>query len=69
VLENEIPRILVEDHEGIEGGHYAGKSTMQKLLCAGLWWPTIHRDLKDYCQKCDVCQRVVKPNRRDDMPL
>jgi hypothetical protein len=25
VLEHERPRILVEAHEGIDGGHYAGK--------------------------------------------
>jgi hypothetical protein len=29
----------------------------------------IHRDLKEYCHRCDVCQRVGKPNRRDEMPL
>jgi hypothetical protein len=27
VLEHERPRILVEAHEGIFGGHYVGKST------------------------------------------
>ena len=29
VLEHEIPRVLVEAHEGIAGGNYVGKSTMQ----------------------------------------
>jgi transposase InsO family protein len=69
VLEHERPRVLAESHEGIAGGHYAGKATTQKVLRAGLWWPTIHRDSKEYCQRCDVCQRVGKPNRRDKMPL
>jgi hypothetical protein len=69
VLEHERPRILAEAHEGIAGGHYAGKATAQKVLRAGLWWPTIHRDAKEYCQQCDVCQRVGKPNRWDEMPL
>jgi hypothetical protein len=27
VLEHEWPMVLVEYHEGIVGGHYAGKST------------------------------------------
>jgi hypothetical protein len=44
VLEHERPRILAEAHEGIEGGHYAGKATTQKVLCAGLWWSNVHRD-------------------------
>jgi hypothetical protein len=69
VLEHERSRILAEAHEGITEGHYAGKSTPHKVLRAGLWWPTIHRYAKEYCQKCDVCQRVGKPNIRDDMPL
>jgi hypothetical protein len=30
---------------------------------------TVHRDSKDYFQKCDVCQRVGKLNIRDEMPL
>jgi hypothetical protein len=47
VLEHERPMILEEAHEGITGGHYAGKDTAHKLLRTGLWWPTIHRDSKD----------------------
>jgi hypothetical protein len=48
VLEHEGPIILVEDHEGIAEGHYAGKDTTQKVLCIGLWWPTVHRDANEY---------------------
>jgi hypothetical protein len=44
VLEHEIPRILAEAHEGIAGGHYVGKATMQKVFLAGLWWPIFHID-------------------------
>jgi hypothetical protein len=69
ILEHEGPRILEEAHEGIAGIHYAGKATMQKVLRTGLWWLTVHRDSKDYCQRCDVCQRVGKPNRQDEIPL
>jgi hypothetical protein len=32
VMETEHPMILVEAHEGITGGHYAGKATAQKVL-------------------------------------
>jgi hypothetical protein len=39
VLENERPRIMADDHEGIAGGHYASKATAQKVLHVGLWWP------------------------------
>ena len=62
-------RILEEEHAGVEGGHYAGKPTMQKVLTAGLWWPTVHKDAKEFCRSYDVCQRTRKPSRRDEMPL
>jgi hypothetical protein len=69
VMESERPLILAEAHEGIIGGHYAGKATMQKVLRAGLWWPTLPKDAKEYYIACDVCQRVGKPSRRDEIPL
>jgi hypothetical protein len=69
IMEAERPMILTKSHEGITGGHYAGKETAQKVLRDGLWWPTLHRDVKDYYKACDVCQRVGKPSRRDEMPL
>jgi hypothetical protein len=62
VIEVEIPLIMVEAHEGITGGHYAGKETMQKVLRDGLWWPALHKDAKEYYRACDVCQRVGKPS-------
>jgi hypothetical protein len=34
-----------------------------------IWWPKIHRDSKEYCYRCDVCQRFGKPNRREEIPL
>jgi hypothetical protein len=69
VLEEKIPLILAEAHEGIAGGQYARKETTKKVLRAGLWWPTLHKDAKDYYRACNICQRVGKPSRRDEMPL
>jgi hypothetical protein len=68
-LEHERLVILEEAHDGIVGGHYVGKATAQKILFTGLWWPTLHKDAKEYFQSCDVCQRVGKPSRHDEIPL
>jgi hypothetical protein len=68
-MEAERPLIMVEAHEGIAGGNYARKTTTQKVLRAGLCWPTLHKDAKEYYRACDVCQTVGKPSRRDEMPL
>jgi hypothetical protein len=61
IMEIERPLILAEANEGITGGHYAGRVTVQKVLRVGLWWPTLHRDAKDYARDCDVFHRVGKP--------
>lgn len=42
VLEFERSNILADAHGGVTGGHYAGRATAQKILRAGLWWPTLH---------------------------
>jgi hypothetical protein len=68
VMDSKRPLILAEAHEGIKGGHYVGKETTQKVLIVGLWWPTVHKDDKEHYKACNVCQRVGKPSRRDDIP-
>jgi hypothetical protein len=69
VLEHEKSMILEVAHDGIAECHYAGTETTQKILCIGIWCPTLHKDAKEYCQSCDVCQRVGNPFRRDEMWL
>eukprot|EP00253_Pinus_taeda_P036588 PITA_36588 len=59
----------MDAHAGTEGGCYAGREITQKILRAGLWWPTLHQDSKVYCKACDVCQRTGKPSQRDEMSL
>ena len=61
--------ILNEVHDGVVGGHSAGKYTVHKILQAWLWWPTLHADAKEYYRSCDICQRTRKLSRCDEMPL
>eukprot|EP00253_Pinus_taeda_P014900 PITA_14900 len=74
ILQRHVPEfehdsIFTEAHGGAAGGHYGGKSTVQKILYAGLWWPTLHNNSKAYCKACDACQRTGKPSRRDEVLL
>ena len=69
VLEHERRRILEEAHVRVAGGHYLRRPTTQKVLTTGLWWPTVHKDAKEFCRTRDVYQRTGKPSRRDEMPL
>ena len=69
VLEHERQIILTEAHNGTTSGHYAGKAIVNFFLRAGIWWSTLHKDAKEYCRTCDICQRIGKPSRRDEMAL
>jgi hypothetical protein len=60
VMEHEMPIILAEEHEGIVGGHYTGKSIAQKVLRARIMVANRSQGFKGILQKCDVCQRVGK---------
>ena len=69
VMPHEKEAIIREAHSGTVGGHFTGKPTAQKILTAGLWWPTLHKDTNNFCRCCDIFQRVGKPSQRDEMPL
>jgi hypothetical protein len=55
VVKHEIPPILEESLDIMTSRHYVGKNTVQKILRIGICWPTLHKDAKEYYQKCDVC--------------
>ena len=59
----------MEAHGGTAGGNYVARMIALNILRVGLWWPTLHQDLKVHCKAYDICQRTGKPSRRDEMPL
>ena len=69
VLPHEQGNILEEAHAGVAGGNYGGCDTARKVLCVGLWWPTLHNDVTDYARSCDVYQQIGKPLGKDEMLL
>jgi len=62
VLQQEREANLWECHAGVAEGHVGGKATVRKILHAGLWWPTIHKDSKAFAKECYVYYRVGKPS-------
>ena len=69
MMPHEKETIIRDAHSSTAGGHFAGKPTAQKILATGLWWPTLQKYTKEFCRCYDICQRVGKPSRRDEMPL
>ena len=50
-----IPMVLHACHDhAMSGGHLAYKHTFDKVRDR-FWWPTLHRDVKTWCQDCQAC--------------
>ena len=56
VLEHEINNIMYEAQYGPVGGNFQADKTAKKIQQSGLWWPTLHKDYKNFVSKCDRCQ-------------
>ena len=46
---------LCEYHDARPAGH-PGVGAMTKKVLKHLWWPTIHRDIRQYVRGCQTCQ-------------
>jgi len=50
--------VMKDLHEEPLGGYFAFEIIKRRLLDVGYWWPTMYRDVHDYCKSCDACQRI-----------
>jgi hypothetical protein len=44
---------LKELHEGVVRGHFATDIIVKKNLDVKYWWPTLIKDIHDFCKSCD----------------
>lgn len=52
----EVDDIITHCPSAPYGGHASTSKTCAKILQAGLYWPTLWRDIHAYIIKCDMCQ-------------
>ena len=57
---------LREYHDARPAGH-PGVGAMMKKVLKHLWWPTIHRDVRQYVRGCQTCQ-AAKVNTHPTSP-
>ena len=50
-------------------GNYAIRRTTYKVLKTRYYWPTLFKHANKCVSRCDDCQRMGKPNKRDEIPL
>ena len=67
LIESETNKIMEEFHAGDCSGHLYWKSTVDKILRAGYYWPTVFADIKKYATSCHKCQ--VFEGKRKLLPL
>jgi hypothetical protein len=49
---------LKELHEGVVGEHFVAYIIAKKILDAEYWWPTLFKDIHDFCKNYDSCQKI-----------
>ncbi len=50
--------VVKELNKGPSRRHFTTNITQRKILDAWYWWPTMYRDVHDYCKSCYACQRT-----------
>ena len=64
-LRNTVMRLA---HSSIMGGHLGTKRTYGRIF-AHFFWPGVTKDVRRFCQSCDICQRTVAKRRTPNVPL
>ena len=60
--------ILKESHGGVYAGHFSGVK-LYSTVCRNWWWPTIYKDVMDFCKNCPDCAVVSGAGRKQIPPL
>ncbi|KAF8048913.1 hypothetical protein N665_2355s0002 [Sinapis alba] len=67
IAEVEVPDILFHCHGSGYAEHFTSLKTVENILQAGLWWPTMFRDAHTYIAQCYRCQTRGKISKRHKM--
>ncbi|MBW0558029.1 hypothetical protein O181_097744 [Austropuccinia psidii MF-1] len=52
-----IDTILHECHDSVAAGHLSEDRTLERVKTCS-WWPNWKKDVAEYCQTCDRCQKA-----------
>lgn len=67
LIKDETNKVFKEFHAGDCGGHLYWKSTADKILRAGFYWPTLFADVKKFVTAYHKCQ--IFEGKRKLLPL
>lgn len=69
MVEEESKKVIKEFHKGDYGGHHYWKATINKILRAGFYWPTIFSDTYREVASCHECQIFDGKKKMRPLPL
>ncbi|MBW0572215.1 hypothetical protein O181_111930 [Austropuccinia psidii MF-1] len=52
-----IKTILHDHHDSVVSGHLSEDTTLERVKTCS-WWPNWRKDVSEYCQTCDRCQKA-----------
>jgi hypothetical protein len=63
-----VPKVYREQvisiaHDSPMAGHLGVRKTHDRIM-NHFWWPTLRKDVSEYCRSCHTCQVVGKPNQK-----
>jgi len=55
--DNALRAEIIRLHHNILVGGYGGQWKMMELVTQNFWWPEVTKEVKQYIEGCDSCQR------------
>eukprot|EP00253_Pinus_taeda_P028011 PITA_28011 len=69
LVEEEAKRVVEDFHRGDCGGHLFWKTTTNKILRAGYYWPMLFSDVYKVVKNCHECQIFEGKQKLQPLPL
>eukprot|EP00253_Pinus_taeda_P018289 PITA_18289 len=69
LVEEEAKRVVEDFHRGDCGGHLFWKTTANKILRAGYYWPSLFSDVYKAVKNCHECQIFQGKQKLQPLPL
>ena len=69
LVEEEVKKFMEDFHRGECGGNIFWKSTANKILIAGYYWPTLFANVHKMVKRCHRCQIFEGKQKLQPLPL
>ena len=61
-------QVMEVAHQSILGGHLGSRTTIDRVF-SNFYWPSVRREVTQFCKSCNICQRTDKRGVCGRVPL